>query len=300
MKYKKTRFCPSCGKELFYSCNSSYNLCKRTEAKCRSCATFLYAKSKGNCKRLLEGSLESYYWIGFILADGHIHNKRRLVVNLSVKDEQHLKNLAFFLNIPKLTYSKKGSGEVCKIAVMDTYFLNILSEKFDINSNKTKMPPNLSVFDSLSEKELLAIFTGFIDGDGHIKKRKNLSSFSMTIKNHKNWFDFLNYFNNKILKDKGKNKINSQGYSNLTVTDTTVLKNLKEKVMELNLPIMLRKWDNINLEFMSKYQLATIRKDKIVNYLKQGLKNKEIAEKLGMCQSAVSSSIKRNNLYKNI
>ena len=32
----------------------------------------------------------SMYWIGFIIADGHIYRKKRIQINLSIKDKSHL------------------------------------------------------------------------------------------------------------------------------------------------------------------------------------------------------------------
>lgn len=59
---------------------------------------------KCNLEKLLLDVPETYYWIGFILADGHISKNNRLVVTLSVKDKNHLIKLQKYLEIENMQY----------------------------------------------------------------------------------------------------------------------------------------------------------------------------------------------------
>jgi len=48
---------------------------------------------QGDINSLLLEKPDSYYWIGFIMADGTVLNNKRIRVSLSCKDEDHLKKM---------------------------------------------------------------------------------------------------------------------------------------------------------------------------------------------------------------
>ena len=92
-------------------------------------------------EKLLEETNLSYYWIGFILADGHISKNNRLKVGLAIKDIKHLKQLAEYLNIDKIKINKHKKS--CNFNKQS----NIVKEvknKFNIDNNKTIKPPDLN------------------------------------------------------------------------------------------------------------------------------------------------------------
>ena len=75
------RVCPKCGCKIEYSCQSALNLANRKNASCVKCRNenaYNVKPQKNDIKKLLEENLETYYWIGFILADGHIERNKRL------------------------------------------------------------------------------------------------------------------------------------------------------------------------------------------------------------------------------
>jgi len=47
-------------------------------------------------------------------------------------------------------------------------------------------------------------------------------------------------------------KINTQGYATLLIGNTETNKFLKQKTLELKIPILDRKWDKIDLKFVSR------------------------------------------------
>ncbi len=51
---------------------------------------------KNNLINLLDGSLESFYWMGFIFADGSIDKNGELAVEISKKDIKHLQKWSSF------------------------------------------------------------------------------------------------------------------------------------------------------------------------------------------------------------
>jgi len=248
------RNCPKCGKELYYSSNTAYNYGIRKNCLCRSCATKLYAKRLGDASFLLDNSNESFYWIGFILADGSINNNVRLSITLSRKDKAHLEKLSKRLNINVDDINTVLNGKIypqSTISIMHTDIFSVLSEKYMIKQNKTMNPPDISVFNDLSYEQLLSIFTGFIDGDGSINKKYKRKDSQIRVQIHHSWINFLSFFNAQLGLN-GHISINKSGYVLLQISDFRSCKLIKEKILSLNIPFMERKWNNIDLNFYGK------------------------------------------------
>lgn len=274
----------------YYSCTDSLHLAERVNSECRKCAVPKYTKRKGECSILLNESLNSYYWIGFILADAHIHDNKRLVIKLSKKDEHHLHKLRKYLGVKKLDNNKNQS---C-LSIMETRTFQRLSEKFDIKSNKTEIPPKISVFKKLPRKKLLSLFCGFIDGDGCIRNQSNgRPDFNLAIKCHSSWLEILKMFSERFLQDCTV-KLNSSGYAALICSNTKVMKKLKEEVLVLNLPLLERKWRKIDLNYKGRVELAEERLI-IARKLRKNKKSfKFISKKLKMSISGVCLLLQRN------
>lgn len=245
---------------------------------------------KNKLARLIDGSPESWYWIGFIMADGHINLKNRMVVTSAIKDLDHIKKLARFLEVKYSTYfNLKGyssNGEFARISVMDTTSISKIREQFNLSSRKTYNPPKL---DFLNAEQLFCFSIGFIDGDGCISFQTGRTDVSVRIKCHESWADNL-----KLMYDNSK--INSKGYAISSITNNTKIREIKSKALDLNLPIMNRKWVKIDLDRASGYVVAKQRLEILKVRLKEGVKKKLIAEELGISCSGISQLIKRNKL----
>lgn len=205
---------------------------------------------KGDISVLLEDLYETYYWIGFIMADGSInHDKNLLKVNLSVNDYSHLIKLANYLKMetPHI-YNNKT-----EIKVMDNFLMPRLIKKFDFKPSKTYNPPDLNNL-NMKDDFFYCFLIGFIDGDGSIIKKKDIEEYRISIRLHKNWYDNLEFFHAKIsnllnIKVKGLYKYD---VSMLVFSDFRILKFLKAKSIEYNLPVLSRKWDKIDLNRLIK------------------------------------------------
>lgn len=289
MKTHKLK-CPTCNKLRIFKSNTGFYLAKKLKSNCRKCSTLLYAKRNGSCNVLLNETNETYYWLGFILADGHIDKSKRLIIRLGIKDSTHLLKLAIYLKT-SCSYTEK----YCKIALMDTIALNELSTKFDIHNHKTINPPNLEIFNKLSRNKLLSLFAGFVDGDGSIRNLHNRKDFNLTIKCHKNWLSVLEIFSSQLLKDC-TTKINNAGFSFLSCGNSSILKELKKEILKLELPLMERKWDIIDLNFKGRPEKAKENLQYTKYYIREGYSQKQIAEILGLSASGISLIIKRNKL----
>ena len=83
------------------------------------------------------------------------------------------------------------------------------------------------------------------------------------MKCHSSWINnyslienFLyDYFNMREYKNKDLTKINSYGYCVLTISNFELVKRMKRKVLELNLPVLDRKWSKIDLELEQRGSL---------------------------------------------
>lgn len=190
--------------------------------------------------KLADGSLESYYWHGFILADGHLTEKGRLVITLGIKDLKTLEDFNKFLgNVANI----RKDHQKCYFAVNDKSTVLWLMDKYGLVQNKTYNPPTKFM---LIGDEKTAFYCGFIDGDGSIVHQTGRQDCKLTIKLHSSWLEFLTNLMEKSCK------INSSGYAYGCLADNSKIKEIKRFAVSNTLPIMSRKWDKINLSKISR------------------------------------------------
>lgn len=208
--------------------------------------------------KFLNGSLESLYWIGFILADGHIDKKYRLTISLSINDKPHLEKLARYLNvkIKELPYrdgTLSTNSTFLQLRASGKKYLESVSKMFDIKSNKTYNPPNFSSYSHLNEKQWLALIIGFIDGDGCIQRQvriKGNTALNIHINVHEHWFNNLCYINNIIkiysnIRTRMAPRI-VNNMAKLDISNNQIICKLKAFVIDNSLPYLERKWDKID------------------------------------------------------
>lgn len=281
--------CRQCGNEMIYKHKSSYYRSITNNCLCKHCANIGKYKHN-NISRLLDESLETYYWIGFLLADGHI-NKNRIQVTLSIKDYEFLKKLKEFLEIENINMN----NTTCSISAMDVIIVPKLKEKFDIKDNKTYNPPNIKVFERLHKNKLLSLIIGFIDGDGCIRKQYKRNDWLITIKNHNSWIDFLSLISLTIT-GKDNSKINNNGYACVILSDITKTKELKKFAVKNNLPIMKRKWDIIDINYQTFYEKANITLKNVEKLCDGHLSIKDICHILNLKYGCVYKIVNKYNL----
>lgn len=253
-------------------------------------------------EHLLEDTAESFYWIGFILADGHIGPKMRLNIGLSIKDIEHLKKLAKFINVPEDTIRIKEYTKSCHFSKMATEILTNVVEKFKIESNKTENPPDFSSY-NFNDDLIFSLIIGFIDGDGCInhalskrKKRNEVryrDSAKLGIKNHSSWY-YNHLYMSKIIG--GQVKINTQGYSKLSITEHEILKNIKQRAISLQLPLLERKWNEIDLTIKTRVEKAKENKKRVKILIEQNKSYDEIAKELNMSKNTIYGYIRKREV----
>lgn len=200
---------------------------------------------KSDLSILLEETPETIYWIGFLLADGHFSKKSRLQLTLAIKDEEHVKSFAKYINADNINYGGKIYKNV-SLYVQDIEIIPQLVNRYNISSNKTENPPNLSTY-NLSKDKFISLFVGFIDGDGSIQKRVYNGGFLGRIKCHSSWLSNIQFMRNKLCEwlendTTQKPEINKQGYTEWCIT-AGMLRTIKQEAERLQLPILKRKWD---------------------------------------------------------
>lgn len=196
-------------------------------------------KRKGSLKFLNNINIQSAYWWGFIMADGHLTKKGELIIQLNKRDENHLNKLAALLNT-KTTIIKEN---FVVLRIQDKSFGERWLKIFNIKTPKTYTPPDLSVF--YNTELLLPFFIGLIDGDGCIWESKKW--LSLRIELHNNWLNELELISNKLKEFYGiscKVKTTKRGTSKLDINTKKDLKILKDYVKNVN--FLERKWSRLD------------------------------------------------------
>ena len=205
-----------------------------------------------NLQILLEEELESYYWIGFIYADGHFgsqEERSKLSIKLSNLDADHVEKFARYISY---NGDVKSDSQFTNITLMNKEIGEKIKKKFDISNAKTYNPPSVDIFKNFTDEQFLSVLIGFIDGDGCIfVKNKKTKYAIITICCHSSWGDILTYFSVRIndIYQKGllKEYSNKRGYRVVDINRTAIIHGLKNFAIKNNLPVMPRKWDKIDL-----------------------------------------------------
>lgn len=260
IEYELSRKCPNplgyinCQGVLAYKTKYQHKIAVQNNSCCRNCAALARFEEKKihTIDRLLTEELESYYWVGFIMADGSFGD-RHLALSLQSTDEAHLLRFCEYIKYKGSVYTSKPRVTKSNVNIMKSMLVtDILSitkvrDKFNLNRRKSYNPPDFRYFEDFSDEQLICIVAGLIDGDGCIFYTNTYKNVSLTFGLYENWTDFVLKimtrigfkFRIKHLKAKKMCIVEMHTYAEL--------KRLKRTLMAFNLPIMNRKWDKIDL-----------------------------------------------------
>lgn len=215
----------------------------------------LQDKNLYKLKPLYEDSILSWYWIGFIMADGQIDNRGQLRIGLSIKDKEHLNKIAKFLGVEIHEYKTKNQFsnnkllEYCRLTCQDAKYGKMLLIKLGLSGlPKTYNPPNKLKFPN--QKCFLSFLIGYIDGDGTFSKHNGKCSF-IKIEVHASWLKILEIFKKQLLNmgiEGMRTGINSRKYAYFKLYRQKNLSMLKRFSIDNELPILQRKWDTVILK----------------------------------------------------
>lgn len=178
---------------------------------------------------------ESMYWIGFLYADGYVHNKNGrylITIDLSTKDRKHLEKFKSFLSAGvsiRDNIRKKATKEyyTSNITISSKRLFDRLTE-LGFTNNKTY---NAKVHDSLIHEP--AFWRGVFDGDGWISK-------SCTRKYNYYWVGLCGTFNTiqsyiEFIKTKIDTDVENPRYKKGTKNnyETAFVNEVAKRVLEL-------------------------------------------------------------------
>lgn len=254
----------------------------------------------GRVSKLLDGTFEAMYWLGFLLADGHFSANGRIRLTLAALDRKHVKRFGRFIEFR----GKYGTNSLKQksVAVMDKEGVGLIKERYDIHHQKTYNPPDLNRFKSLSDDQMMALIIGFIDGDGSIIQRKGTKTCNLMIKNHASWLPFLNMIAETLERVSGMSlsraAINPLGYAFLAFSNHPLNKIIKLTARRLDLPVLERKWERIDETFVNRYENSRNMEPIVVKMLENGDLYQEIKQRTGIDKSRISIIATRHGLRR--
>ena len=249
----------------------------------------------------LDGTNKSYYWLGFLLADGHFDfNNKRIILKLSDKDIDHIKEYGKFINTHNIIHNINKN--YVSVTTQNIELFDRITNLIKLyEQHKTIKPNNFSTLEYTKE-QMLSLIIGFIDGDGCILKQTGREDCLLQIHVHKNWFDNIRFIEDFIYnyfgmsKNKILTRIGNDGYTRLIITNNKILKKLKNELLTLDLTYLSRKWDLIDESFISNKEQIKIDRETIKNLFLNGLKATDIIKRNNFTKSLVYSTIKSLNL----
>ena len=248
-----TRICSKCGKEIKYKRKGDYDAAVKANTVCKSCCENPYKFKKGindsdhrikinpamqpkdSLDALLDETIESFYWLGFIIADGSFY-KTNFEITLKEGDKDHLEKFKAFLSADsEIKYRSKTNSY--RLSFSNRFSIPKVMDKYKINYNKTYNPCSFDNFKSYSKELLMSLFIGIVDGDGPITKDGKY----ITITSHTSWRDFyqnfIDYLNLPFFIR------NHQNTTIISCGNKNGRKIFQEFLSTHQLPLLNRKWD---------------------------------------------------------
>lgn len=171
--------CSCCGTTLF---RTQKDLDSRPLHFCRTCAaakaTYMATgstiKHSQNNSFFKETSLNTFYWAGFIAADGYVNEKKNYIqIKLTESDNIQLETFLGETNSSNQIFTAQdrsgfeGGKNRYRIVIRNKDWVKDLKEKFNIVQCKslTHEPPNT---EGWTKEQTKAFIIGYLDGDGTI------------------------------------------------------------------------------------------------------------------------------------
>lgn len=149
----------------------------------------------------------------------------------------------------------------------------------------------------MNDNLFLCFIVGFIDGDGCIATQTNRRDCAITIKKHSNWLESLNYIIKRaslISKARcSEAKLNKTGYALAVLSNSITVRLLKTTALRNELPVLTRKWDKVDENFVSREETGILRRKLILEMIEEGKTNSEICSILNLRPSTVSTTARR-------
>lgn len=251
-----SRSCPNCGRTIYYKYKSDLTKAIKANSLCKHCAGIItgfkkehqlndiYSKRNNSLSRLVnDQSFQTFYWIGFILADGSFYGNR-FELGLKDSDKYVLEKFADYIQYTGSIKHRENSNSN-RICFSNSKSIPEFMQKYGLSYNKTYNPPNFSYYSNYSKEQLIALLIGLIDGDGSISQNGSEHSNSIIITSHKLWKEFYSELLAAlniplhIKERKGTNTIS------ISIFKREYCLLLKDFILNNNLFHLKRKWEKI-------------------------------------------------------
>lgn len=257
---KFIRTCPNCGKEITYARKSDYSKAIKKGSVCKSCAVSKSSifqighhfndsvKRKNNLNRLiLEQTPQSFYWIGFLIADGSFNRGSRFELGLAEKDLSAIEAFCNYISYSnKIMYRKDTKSY--RISFSNSIDNPKFMEKYGFKLRKTYNPIDFSIFKDYDKELLLALLVGIIDGDGSILPNGSPNAFCITITAHISWIQFYQEFMQVL--DIPEHISNRKGSTTISIRiyKREIIQLLQDVIISNNLFYLKRKWNKLMIK----------------------------------------------------
>lgn len=278
---------------------------EKIQQKAKSIPVKRVKSALSNIEILLNGSTISFYWLGFLLGDGHFGSNNSIRLFQKTEREFHIKKYCDYIGVSH-SKIKNYTGKLCEVAIKNKIVSHGIKNLLGVDNKKTYNPPNIKIFESLTKDQLVALIIGLIDADGYIKSKNQ----GIVIRKHKNWAELFQFLNKKLyncfeLNETKKSFLVKSGsgflqqkdylYSKWDIQGSALLRNLLEFISNNNLPILDEKWTKIQLNELTLLEKSKQKNAQIVKLINSGKKYKEVASLLNISYSSVWKRFKNNN-----
>lgn len=252
-----SRLCPQCGKEIVYKYKSDFTKATKNNSLCKSCAvskSSIFQKGhnlndewtlrENSLDKLIsEKSLETFYWIGFILADGSFYNNR-FEFGLKEDDNDILRAFADYIEF-KGNIKHRNSTKSNRIQFNNKPSIENFMKEYGFNYNKTYNPCSFESFKNYSKEQITSLLIGIIDGDGNIQENGSTYANAITITAHKLWKSFYEDLLNFLEIPLHISEREDNNSITIRICKRKYCIALKQFIINNNLFYFSRKWDII-------------------------------------------------------
>ena len=254
---KFIRQCPSCGKDITYARKSDYNKALKKGSVCKSCAVSRSSifkpghhlndsvKRGNSLNRLIdEKTPQSFYWLGFLIADGSFYSKGKFELGLAEKDLDVIEEFSKYISYSnKIMYREDTKSY--RISFANSIDIPRFMEEYGIQFRKTYNPIDFNILRNYSREQLLALLIGIIDGDGSIQPNSSPNAFCITITAHKSWLKFYQELMSSLDIPEHISERSDSNTLTIRICRREILQLLQDVIVSNNLFHLKRKWSKL-------------------------------------------------------
>lgn len=195
----------------------------------------------GDISILLNGSLQSFYWLGLLASDGYVSKDGHLMFSQGEKDKDIVESFALYVNSAVYQFEVESGYNtqprtLYRVNVKDINAGKEIRNLWGLDDEDQKTYSSISSEFLKTKEQAMAFLIGFFDGDGYLRP-----NFAGKIEVHSNWLQFLNEICKLVGLDY-EGKINNRGYARITIKKSFMLQ-LKAFIESNNLVHNQRKWN---------------------------------------------------------